>query len=147
MNVVFFMSDTFCRDNFSCYGTGRTITPRLDVFASQSCIFDNAFPGSFPTIPTRLDIMSGRFSCIDHEWCPLPADTVTLQQVLSSANVITQLTADTLHMFERGFDYGRDFAGYEWIRGQEGDHWQTSPWRVPLPDGNKNRAVTSMGGR
>jgi arylsulfatase A-like enzyme len=72
MNIVFFMSDSFRHDNLSCYGPTRVQTPRLDRFAQGACVFDNAYLGSFPTIPNRLDIMSGRFSCIDHEWCPLP---------------------------------------------------------------------------
>ncbi len=142
MNVIVVMSDTFRYDNLSCYGPSRVKTPRLDRFAQESFVFQNAHLGSFPTIPARLDLMSGRFSCVDHEWCPLPEDTVTLQQVLSASGVVTQMVADNPHLFEMGFDYNRGFDGFEWIRGQEGDHWKTAPKNLPLPkNGDKLRSL------
>mgnify|MGYP001088969287 CR=1 FL=1 len=90
MNTIVFMTDTYRYDNLSCYGPARVHTPRLDQFAKEAFVFDNAYLGSFPTIPNRLDIMSGRFCHIDHEWCPLPAKTVTLQQILSASGVTTR---------------------------------------------------------
>jgi arylsulfatase A-like enzyme len=133
MNTIFVMSDSFRYDNLSCYGPTRVKTPCLDRLARQSYVFDNAYLGSFPTIPNRLDIMSGRFSFIDHEWCPLPADTVTLQQLLSASGVVTQLIADNPHLVEMGFNYERGYDAWEWIRGQETDHWQTQPRKVKMP--------------
>lgn len=140
MNVVLVISDTFRYDNLSCYGPDPAQTPRLDGFARQSHVFTNAHLGSFPTIPNRLDVASGRFSFVDHEWCPLPADTVTLQQVLSASGVTTQLICDNPHMVEMGFNYERGFDGWEWIRGQETDRWQSLPRKVDVPDTVKNRS-------
>jgi arylsulfatase A-like enzyme len=133
VNVILFISDTFRFDNLSCYTQTKAKTPALDRFAREAFVFDNACLGSFPTVPNRLDLMSGRFSFIDHEWCPLPQDTVTLQQVLSASGVITQLIADNPHTFEMGFNYDRGFDGFEWIRGQESDHWKTAPKNLRLP--------------
>jgi arylsulfatase A-like enzyme len=142
MNVIFVMSDTFRRDNLSCYGPAKAKTPRLDRFAAESFIFDNAITGSFPTIPNRLDIMSGRFSHIDHEWCPLPAKTVTLQQILTASGFVTQMIADNPHLMEMGFNYSRGFSASEWIRGQETDLWKTAPKQIKLPTGGaKNRLL------
>jgi arylsulfatase A-like enzyme len=142
MNVILIMSDSFRRDNLSCYGQGRARTPRLDRFAQEAVIFDNAYLGSFPTIPNRLDLTSGRFSFIDHEWSPLPTETITLQQVLSASGVMTQLICDNPHMIETGFNYERGFDGWEWIRGQESDRWLTSPPEPRMPDGHgKNRSL------
>ena len=59
MNVILAISDTFRRDNLSCYGGTVVKTPRLDAFASHASVFKNAYTGSFPTVPNRLDIMSG----------------------------------------------------------------------------------------
>lgn len=141
MNVIFVMADTFRYDNLSCYGPTAVQTPRLDRFAGEAHVFTNAYLGSFPTIPNRLDIMSGRFSFIDHEWCSLPSDTVTLQQILSASGVTTQLICDNPHLVEMGFNYERGYDGWEWIRGQESDHWKTTPARVPMPsDQGKNRS-------
>jgi arylsulfatase A-like enzyme len=147
VNIILFMSDSFRYDNLSCYTSKpRARTRRLDAFAKQAYVFDNAYLGSFPTIPNRLDIISGRFSFIDHEWCPLPPETVTLQQVLSASGITTQLIVDNPHMLEMGFDYGRGFEGYEWIRGQESDHWRTSPKEIRTPPGGreKNRGLDSI---
>lgn len=142
MNIVLVISDTFRYDNLSCYGPTQAITPRLDRFAQQAFVFTHAYLGSFPTIPNRLDIMSGRFSCLDHEWCPLPPDTVTIQQVLEASGYVTQLIADNPHMFEDGFNYERGFTGFEWIRGQESDRWETAPREIAIPQaGSKNRAI------
>jgi len=141
MNTILVMSDSFRHDNLSCYGPTRVKTPRLDRFAQGSFVFDNAYLGSFPTIPNRLDMMSGRFSFLDREWCPLPADTVTLQQILSASGIVTQLIADNPHLVEMGFNYCRGFDGWEWIRGQETDQWKTSPKEVRLPaDAHKLRS-------
>jgi arylsulfatase A-like enzyme len=134
MNIIFVMSDTFRSDNLSCYGPTQTKTPRLGEFANQSSVFDNAFLGSFPTIPNRLDIMSGRFSFIDHEWCPLPRDTVTLQQILSASGVASQLIIDNPHMIEMGFNYERGFDAWEWIRGNETDTWKIKPPSLVIPE-------------
>ncbi len=142
MNIVLFMTDTFRYDNLACYGPAKAQTPRLNRFAQESTVFSNAYLGSFPTIPNRLDIMSGRFSFIDHEWCPLPKSTVTLQQILSASGYTTMMIADNPHLLEDGFDYGRGFNGFEWIRGQETDHWRTDPKHVRMPDGGgKNRSL------
>lgn len=141
MNVVLFMSDTFRCDNVSCYGPTSARTPRLDGFAREAFIFTNAYCGSFPTMPNRLDIMSGKFSFATHEWCPLPKEIVTLQQVLSASGVVTQLIVDNPHMIEMGFNYERGFDGWEWIRGQETDKWKTAPKEVELPyDSKKTRS-------
>lgn len=140
MNIILIISDTFRYDNLSCYGPTRVKTPNLDRFASEAYVFDNAYLGSFPTIPNRLDIMSGRFSFIDHAWCPLPPDTVTLQQVLSASGIVTQMIVDNPHLIENGFNYERGFDGWEWIRGQESDRWKSIPRNVKLPAGpNKLR--------
>jgi arylsulfatase A-like enzyme len=113
----------------------------VDQFAKQSYIFDNCYLGSFPTVPHRLDVLSGRFSHIDHEWCPLPSDTITLQQVLGAAGYTTCMIADNPHLLETGFNYARGFSGFEWIRGQETDLWRTSPKNPHVaPNGLKNRS-------
>jgi len=142
MNIIVFMTDTYRHDNLSCYGPTAVKTPCLDRFAREAFVFDNAYLGSFPTIPNRLDIMSGRFSFTDHEWCPLPKDTVTLQQILTASGFATQLIADNPHLLEDGFNYDRGFDGFDWIRGQETDHWRTDPKNVRMPDdGGKNRSL------
>jgi len=142
VNTILIMSDSYRHDNLSCYGPTRVKTPNLDRLARQSYVFDNAYLGSLPTLPNRLDIMSGRFSFIDHEWCPLPKEMVTLQQILSASGVVTQLVCDNPHLVEMGFHYERGYDGWEWIRGQETDHWKTSPREVRFPADPKKLRMT-----
>ncbi len=145
MNIVFVMSDTFRRDNLNCYGASRAKTPRLDQLASQSFIFDNAAVGSFPTLPNRTDIMSGRFSFIDSQWGPLSRQTITLQQILSASGITTMLIADNPHLVEDGNNYCRGFNGWDWIRGQESDLWYTSPKNPHMPnDQGKNKGRNAV---
>jgi arylsulfatase A-like enzyme len=139
MNIVLIMSDTFRRDNLACYGPTLAKTPSLDKLAQQSYIFDNAICGSFPTLPNRIDIMSGRFSFIEYEWGPLPAERIAVQQLLGLSDYTTMMIADNPHLMENGNNYGRGFSGWEWIRGQESDLWYTSPKNPKLPPSTKNR--------
>jgi arylsulfatase A-like enzyme len=139
VNIILVVSDTFRRDNLACYGPTRVQAPRLNHFADEANVFENAYLGSFPTIPNRLDVMSGRFSFIDHQWCPLPAETVTLQQILSAAGVTTQLVCDNPHLMEAGFNYERGYDAWEWVRGQSTDAWRNTPHKVPPINTVKNR--------
>lgn len=133
MNIIFIMSDSFRHDNLSCYGGSRVKTPNLDRLAAQSVVFDHAYLGSFPTVPNRLDTMTGRFSCIEYQWQPLPREAVTLQELLGAAGYLTQMIVDTPHLIAEGFNYNRGFDGWEWLRGQENDRWKTSPRDITLP--------------
>ncbi|NLE77219.1 MAG: sulfatase [Chloroflexi bacterium] len=129
MNFILFVADTFRADNL----TGPVHTPHLDAFAQTACRFPNAYLGSFPTVPHRRDVMSGRFACTESQWGPLPHDLVVLQQVLSRVGILTAMVADTPHLMGNGFNYGRGFDGFLWIRGQENDHYRTRPRHVPQP--------------
>jgi len=132
MNVVFFMSDSYRYDNLSCYGPTKTHTPRLDAFAGQAHVFENAYLGSFPTVPNRLDIMSGRFSCIEYQWQPLPREVLTFQEILTASGITTQLIADTPHILGEGFNYSRGWMGWEWIRARNPEgikvHYRNTAW-------------------
>ncbi len=133
MNIVLFITDSYRRDNLGCYGGDATHTPRLDAFAEGAHVFDNCFVGSFPTVPHRMDVMTGKMTHTFARWQPLPPDKITIQQVLGRSGIKTMLCADTPHILQHGFNYSRGFDGFEWIRGQENDHWRTYPREVTLP--------------
>jgi arylsulfatase A-like enzyme len=146
MNIILIISDTFRRDNLGCYGDKLIRTPNLDVFAEKAIVFDHAYAASFPTVPNRHDIFTGRFTFTYSGWEPLPKDEVVLSQILGKNGYITQLIADTPHILKDGFNYDRGFSGWWWIRGQENDRYMTSPKRVSLPCAPhklRNRAHTT----
>ena len=144
LNVVVVISDSLRRDCLSCYGAppwaarfpsgiGRVHTPHLDRFAEQALIFDNAYIASFPTVPARNDIFTGRYTWTYKPWSPLSDDETTLSEVLNEAGVLTGIVADTPHPFAPGYNYQRGFQTWELIRGQENDRWRAAPEEIEWP--------------
>src|SRR5438477_2862609 len=88
-NVLLIISDTMRRDALGCFGGRWVQTPHLDVFAKRAVRCENAFICSFPTVPTRHDILTGQYTFTYKPWSPLDKDTVTLQDVLRPAGVYT----------------------------------------------------------
>src|SRR5437879_5280515 len=98
-NVILIISDTLRRDALGCFGGHWVQTPYLDAFAKTAVRCSNAYLCSFPTVPTRHDILTGRYTFTFKPWSPLDRDTITLQDVLRSAGVYTALVVDTPHPF------------------------------------------------
>jgi arylsulfatase A-like enzyme len=133
MNVILIISDTFRRDHLGCYGNPWIRTPNLDRLAAASFVFDNAWVASFPTLPNRYDVMTGRFGFIEYDWGPLPRQVTVLQQVLTAAGYVTMMVADTPHILQHGANFQRGFDAFWWVRGQENDHFASQPHEVTLP--------------
>jgi len=131
MNIIEIVSDTFRRDHLGCYGNSWIHTEHLDRFARDSVIFDNAYIASFPTIPHRHDLFTGRYTFIYSTWAPLPRDEVILSQLLRQAGYVTMLIVDTPHMIRDAHYFDRGFDGWWWIRGQEHDRYMTNPPKDP----------------
>ena len=133
MNVILIFSDTLRVDFLGCYGNDWMHTPYIDRLAQDAIIFDRAHCGSFPTVPCRNDILTGRWTFTYKPWAPLGTDEIVLPEVLNEAGFLTALFADTPHPFAPGFNYQRGFQAWELIRGQEHDAWKTAPVEITLP--------------
>ena len=133
MNVILIVSDTFRYDHLGCYGNNWIKTPNLDSFAEKAVVFDRAYTASFPTVPHRHDLYTGRYTFVYSDWAPLPRNELVLAQMLRQSGCVTQLIVDTPHMLKDGFNYDRGFDGWLWIRGQENDRYMTSPLKVKMP--------------
>lgn len=133
MNFIFINSDTFRRDHLGCYGNDWIKTPNLDKFAGESVVFDRAYTGSFPTVPNRRDVLTGRYTFTYTDWAPMTSEETVLAQVLRAAGYTTYMILDTLHIVANQFGFDRGFHGWIWIRGQEGDRYKTDPLEVRLP--------------
>ena len=133
MNAILIVSDTFRYDHLGCYGNEWINTPNLDKFAEKSTVFDRAYAASFPTVPHRHDVYTGKYTFTYSDWAPLPKNEIVLPQLLQQAGCVTQLIVDTPHMVKDGFNYDRGFDGWLWIRGQENDRYMTAPTEVKLP--------------
>jgi arylsulfatase A-like enzyme len=137
-NVILIISDTLRRDCVSVYGDpgwfGRPVhTPRLERFAGRATVFERAFSSSFPTVPLRNDVLTGRATFTYKQWAPLDREDRTLQETLNDGGILTGLVADTPHPFAPGFNYQRGFQTWELIRGQEHDRWKAHPRDPALP--------------
>jgi len=133
MNVVLIVSDTFRWDHLGCYGNEWIRTPNIDRLAEKSVVFDRAYCGSFPTIPNRAELFTGRFVFTYFEWSPLPPNEVVISQVLGNAGYTTMMIADTPHILQHGFYFDRGFTGWKQIRGQENDRYITDPIEIKYP--------------
>jgi arylsulfatase A-like enzyme len=117
-NVVVIVSDTLRRDHLGAYGNEWIRTPALDRLAERAVVFDNHHVGSFPTMPARADLLTGRLSLSFMTWAPLPTGIPTLPGLLSESGYLTMGVVDTPFYIRDGFGYDRGFQDFIWIRGQ-----------------------------
>jgi arylsulfatase A-like enzyme len=136
-NILLIVSDTFRADlligGFQVRHGVRCRIPNLGRLAKEGVLFTRFYHASFPTVPTRHDLLTGRFTFTYAGWQPLPKEELVLPDILRQAGYVSMLIADTPHMFREGFNYDRGFDAWDWIRGQENDRYRTDPEDVRLP--------------
>ena len=123
MKIICVMIDTLRFDYLKQGGADRPYAPELDRFARDAAFFDQHYLSSFPTVPNREDIMTGKYSFPHHGWGPLPDDATPAAEIFHDAGYLTQLITDTPHLLGSGHRYHRGFDAYHWIRGNECDSY------------------------
>ena len=126
-NVILIINDSFRRDHLGCYGNPWIHTPNLDRFARRAAIFERYYAASYPTVPNRWDMCTGRYGFPFRGWQPLDPGDVTLAQVLARHGVHTQMIWDTPMLGMHDYNYSRGFQGVCFVHGQKGDPWITDP--------------------
>jgi arylsulfatase A-like enzyme len=136
-NFILIVSDTFRHDllngGFEVKNGVRCETPSLDGLAANSVAFERAYHASFPTVPNRMDLLTGRSTYTYYDWSPLPKGEITVASILRREDYVSMMIADTPHILKDGYNFDRDFDGWTWIRGQENDRYRTDPDEVALP--------------
>ncbi|QSO47397.1 sulfatase [Alicyclobacillus mengziensis] len=128
MNVICVLMDTFRRDHMSCYGNPWIQTPNLERFANEGARFENAYIGSYPCMPARQDLWTGRVNFLWRGWSPLEYDQDDLPTLVRQHGTTSMLITDHYHLWQYGSgNYHFGFDGVDLIRGQENDNWITSP--------------------
>ena len=144
MNIVLVVFDSLRKDCVNAYGTAPwwpMQTPNFDAFAQEALIMTRAYPESFPTLPARRALYTGRRCYPFHNgrfrlkgdivpaagWGPIPEDQPTLAELLREAGYRTGLVADVYHMFKPSKNYWRGFDEWRFLRGQEGDPYRSGP--------------------
>jgi arylsulfatase A-like enzyme len=165
-NLIVVVADTFRRDHLGVYSKdegGRrkaegeapkanlhpssfilhpSRTPNLDRLAAESVVFDQAYACSFPTLPCRAELFTGKFVFPFLRWGPLPAGETTLAQRLGGARYHTAVIGDNLPFFRPGYGYDRGFQ----TRIHQKPSWTSTTGCASTcgtcPDGN-GRRITS----
>jgi len=95
-------------------------TPHLDAFAERAVSCERMFVSSFPTIPHRTDLTSGRYGWPWYHWQDLRRSTKNhAPRIFKDAGYVSQLLCDCPHLFNNGFQFG--FDGALVTPGQEGN--------------------------
>lgn len=98
-NIIFVLSDDLAMGDLGCYGQKLIQTPHLDRMAAEGTRYTQAYSGTSVCAPSRSSLMTG----LDMGHCPiranreiqpegqmpLPADTVTVAEVLKDAGYAT----------------------------------------------------------
>ena len=143
MNVVAVCLDSLRKDHVGAYGNDWIQTPNLDALANDSMRFTRAYPESIPTICARRAVFTGLRTWPFRNWAPqkgesffpagwqrIPEDQVSVAETLVESGYTSALITDTQHMFKASMNFQRGFDVFDYIRGQERDHWR-SPLTVP----------------
>ncbi|MFW5856769.1 MAG: sulfatase [Planctomycetota bacterium] len=133
MNIVLIVVDTLRWDYIGANGNSWIRTPNLDRLAETSWRFDRCFAASYPTIPHRTDLITGRTGAPFHTWQPLAFDLPTLPRTLAAGGFATQLLHDTPHLVNGGHNMDWPFHFWQFVRGAEVDR----PWirdRIEPPE-------------
>ncbi len=132
MNFIVFMFDTMRPDHLGCYGNNWIKTPNFDRFSQEATVFERAYAASFPTIPNRTDLFTGRYGEPLHPWVPLAHKQRTLPWVMGEKGYVTQLINDTPHLINRGTGFDAPFHAWWMIRGNEVDRYRTDCAKLEL---------------
>ena len=126
MNTILIVLDTWRRDHAACYGNDWIRTENIRRFAEQAAVFENAYFGSYPTLPCRRDIATGCLEFPWRGWGGLERDDRTLAGVLGNAGKLSYFITDIYHHWGRDAGtYWKDFSGFDLVRGQEKDGYFT----------------------
>lgn len=133
MNVLLIISDTLRRDYLGFYGAAGMHTPNLDRLAGESLVFDRAYSGSYPTLPCRAEMFTGRFVFPYLNWGPLPPRDPLLSESFAAANYTCTMVTDNLPLCRPGYGYERGFHSRIRVRGQWYDDFQpeSAPFEWP----------------
>lgn len=124
MNIVLIIIDTLRYDYVGANGNVWIETPNLDRLAARSWVFDRSYSASYPTIPHRTDVITGKYGGPIFPWRPLRWDHRTFPELLAENGYCTQLIHDTPHLVNGGHNFDYPFQAWTQVRGAEVDR----PW-------------------
>jgi len=114
-NIILITLDTVRADHLSLYGYPRRTTPRIDAWARQGMVFENAIAPTSWTLPSHASIFTG---LLPHQhgadWAkPLDPSWWTLAEVLSLRDYETAGFTSNRSNGWRGLGMGNGFELYD----------------------------------
>lgn len=161
MNVIFIVMDTL-RPDATQLREGWADTPNFARLASDSAVFDRAYPESLPTVCVRRALHTGKRTFPFHNyvprkgdpvqlpgWMPIPNEQTTIAESFLEAGYRTALITDNWHLVKPSMNFLRGFNQWELVRGQVLDFYRSKlpsekelePWVV---DGIRGTAAYEM---
>ena len=137
MKIVLILSDSFRYDHIGAHGRERIDTPELDALREDSVAFDRCYVGSFPTVPQRYDMLTGRLGFPFRGWEKLTDRDITISEILLDHAYATQLITDSNEILRHEQNYNRGYLGHHLERGQERDIYFTKmnePLKYLIPE-------------
>jgi arylsulfatase A-like enzyme len=117
-SVIVFLTDTLRADRLSTYGFGKPTSPRLDAFAKEAVVFEDAWAQSSWTRPTVASIFTGTnpatHGAVGFER-PLAERFTTLAEAAKSAGYKTAALVSN-HVVHQRFGFAQGFD--EWNDGE-----------------------------
>ena len=119
------MYDSLNRHFLSSYGCDGTITPNFKRLCEKTVTFDTSYIGSFPCMPARRELHTGRYNFLHRSWGPVEPYDDSMPEILDTKGVYSHLISDHQHYWEDGgATYHNRYSSWEIVRGQEGDRWK-----------------------
>jgi arylsulfatase A-like enzyme len=124
-NVLWVVWDTVRADHMSLYGYPRQTTPRLDAWAANARVFENAVSPAAYTLPSHASMFTG---LLPSEHCTLNGqqrlgdEFDTIAELLGGAGYQTFLYSANPHISaapSRNFAQGFDRTEHPWSPGQQ----------------------------
>src|SRR5688500_10071114 len=105
MNLIVISLDTSRQDHVSLFNAVRPAflfvpacrTPNIDAFAQECVVFDNVTPCWLPTIPIRMELMTGQYTLPYRPWQPLAGSDIPAAELLRREGYVCGLIADVYH--------------------------------------------------
>lgn len=125
MKAIMIMFDSLNRHMLNPYGFEESITPNFTRLGKQTVRFDRCFIGSFPCMPARRELHTGRYNFLHRSWGPMEPFDDSMPELLKRNGVHSHLASDHTHYWEDGgATYHTRYSTWECFRGQEGDPWK-----------------------
>jgi arylsulfatase A-like enzyme len=122
-NVVVYLVDALRADHLGCYRPDRTASPRIDEFAADATVFEDAVAQSSWTKAAVASIFTGLWPPAHSVHGPhdrLPEDVPTMPELLRDAGYRTAAVVANAYV-GRSFGFDRGFEHFEFLQHTVGD--------------------------